>query len=214
MISKYGVYTYAETPEYNEKVRQTCLERYGVPSYTQTEEYKTRMASMYPEMQKKYKETCMKKYGVPNYSLTREFQKKSNETKLKNKSFNQSKPEERSYLFLKELYPDILRQYSSNEYPFACDFYIPSENLYIELNAHWTRGRHAFDPLNEDDLNKLKMWQSKNTEFYKNAIDTWTVHDLKKRQIAKQNNLNYLEFWSDDDLIIYFKKKENLIDSL
>lgn len=206
MISRYGGW-YSTIPEYSEKVKKTSREKYGVDNYSKSDMFKFYMKSVYPEIQEKSKQTCLKKYGVPNYSQTSEFLERSNATKVKNNSFNQSNPEEICYTFLKEIYPDVIRQYSSNEYPFACDFYIPSENLYIELNAHWTHGKHPFDPTNPDDLHKLKKWKSKNTDFYKNAIMVWTVNDPKKRKFAEKNNLNYLEFWEENSFITYFRKK-------
>lgn len=33
---------------------------------------------------------------------------------------------------------------------------------------------------------------------YEKAINIWTVKDVLKREIAKQNNLNYLEIFSID----------------
>lgn len=206
MISRYGVW-YSATSEHKEKVKTTSYEKYGIDNYAKSDVFKDHMKSLYPEVQEKSKQTCLKKYGVENYSQTSEFRERTNATKAKNNSFNQSKPEEHCYEFLQEIYPDVIRQYSSNEYPFACDFYIPSENLYVELNAHWTHGKHPFDPTNPDDLNKLKNWKTKNTDFYKNAIMVWTVHDPKKRKFAEENNLNYLEFWDEDQFFIYFNKK-------
>jgi len=32
-----------------------------------------------------------------------------------------------------------------------CDFYIPSEDLFIELNRHWSHGGHFYDPNNIED---------------------------------------------------------------
>ena len=47
-------------------------------------------------------------------------------------------------------------------------------------------------------IEKLQQWQekAKNSKYYKNAINTWTIYDVKKRNIAKKNNLNYIEFWN------------------
>lgn len=44
----------------------------------------------------------------------------------------------------------------------------------------------------EDDINKVNLWKSKNTQFYNNAINTWTIRDVNKIQIAKNNKLNYI----------------------
>lgn len=34
--------------------------------------------------------------------------------------------------------------------------------------------------------------------FYNVAIDVWTVRDVKKRQVAIDNHLNYVVFWKND----------------
>jgi len=142
-------------------------------------------------MQKKL-ETTLKRYGTPYYpNKEKEYQ-----TRKKNNSFNTSNPEEKMYKDLCNQYGEdnVIRQYRENRYPYTCDFYIPSEDLFIELNKHWT---HGFRPFIESDdfcQNQLEIWQekAKTSQFYKNAIYTWTVLDVKKQQIAKQNNLNYI----------------------
>lgn len=62
--------------------------------------------------------------------------KKSYNTKKQNNSFNTSSPEDYYYTLLVEKYGanNILRQYSEERYPFACDFYVAPEDLFIELN--------------------------------------------------------------------------------
>ena len=51
---------------------------------------------------------------------------------------------------------------------------------------------------NKSDNDKLKKWKEKsqNSNFYKKAVEVWTIRDVKKRNTAKQNNLNYLEFFN------------------
>ena len=90
---------------------------------------------------------------------------------------------------------DIIREYKSIEYPYNCDFYIKSLNLYIECNFHWTHGGHSYDSENLEDLEIIEKWKSKKSKYYNNAITTWTVRDVRKRNIAKKNNLNYIEFF-------------------
>ena len=60
----------------------------------------------------------------------------------------------------------------SDLYPFHCDFYIPSLNLYIEYNGSWTHGKHPFDSLSKEDQNRLKEMKAKavNSKYYNNAI--------------------------------------------
>ena len=121
--------------------------------------------------------------------------KKSNETKHKNNSFHISKQEDAYYLQLINEYGEdnVKRQYSDSRYPFACDFYIPSEDLFIEFNRNWTHGGHPFDENNLDDIYKFEQWQEKaeTSAYYKNAIYTWTDLDVRKQKCAKENNLNY-----------------------
>lgn len=118
-----------------------------------------------------------------------------NDVMRTNNSFNRSLEEDKYYdKLIKEYGEDnVIRWYSDDRYPFACDFYIPSEDLFIELNKHWTHGGHLFDELNLNDISKLEYWQerAKTSRYYKNAIYTWTILDVKKAQIAKQNHLNY-----------------------
>ena len=40
-----------------------------------------------------------------------------------------------------------------------------------------------------------------------NIIYTWTILDLKKRNIAQQNNLNYIEFWNINEVKEWINKK-------
>lgn len=89
---------------------------------------------------------------------------------------------------------NVIRQYRSTEYPYNCDFYIKSLNLYIECNFHWTHGGHEFDKNNPSDIEKLNEWKNKakSSKYYKNAIKTWTIRDVEKKNIAKNNDLNYV----------------------
>lgn len=100
---------------------------------------------------------------------------------------------------------DIIHPYFDQErYPFVCDFYIKSADLFIEVNGTWTHGPEAFDLDNIEHQKLLDKWKekSKNSKYYKNAIYTWTVLDVRKKEIAKKNNLNYK--------VIYYKyNKQN-----
>lgn len=154
------------------------------------------------------KVTFLRKYGVSNPMYDFEIRNKHKkivqsddvnnkriQTKREHHSFNTSLPEYRLGKLLESVFgrDDVCRHYKSDEYPFLCDFYIKSRQLYIELNAHWTHGCHWFNDDNLEDLEKLSIWKSKGY-----VIDTWTVRDVKKREIAKQNHLKYVVFWKCD----------------
>ena len=36
--------------------------------------------------------------------------------------------------------------------------------------------------------------------LYNKKINIWTIDDINKRNIAKENNLNYIEFWNYDEI--------------
>lgn len=115
---------------------------------------------------------------------------------LRNNSFKQSKTELMLLDYLKSEYPDLIYQYKDKErYPFKCDFYIPSLDLFIEYNGYWTHGLHPFNPLNKEDNLKLLKWKTKESKQYKTAIKVWTITDPLKRETAIKNNLNFIELW-------------------
>ena len=137
---------------------------------------------------------------------SKEIQNKMNKTKLKNKSFNISKQEEKIYLYLKEKFQIVKRQYFDKlRYPYNCDFYIPDLDLFIECNFHWTHGLHPFNVNSIEDINMLNKWRNKNTNYYNNAIKTWTKRDVEKRNKAIENKLNFKEFYNFNEAKEYIK---------
>ena len=135
-------------------------------------------------------------------------------TQKKNKSFGKSKAEDASYQHLCSLYSsqDIERQYASIVYPYKADFYIKSLNLYIECNYNWTHGskrcHEPFDSNNEMHKKELELLKekAKASKYYQNAIYQWTDLDVRKRQCAIDNKLNWLCFYSENAFYNYFNK--------
>lgn len=78
-------------------------------------------------------------------------------------------------------------------------------NLYIEYQGTWTHGKHPFDKTNEEDIERLNIWKNKNTKFYKSAIEVWTIRDPLKRKTAKDNNLNWIEFFTMEEFLNWYK---------
>ncbi len=189
----------------NKKREQTNIRRYGYNSDMQNElvKFKSRQSKLrkygdeYFNNRKKHKQTLKQRYGDENYVNIQ----KIIESKRKNNSFNVSNPEKECYKLLCSVFGEenVKKQYDKDQrYPFLCDFYIKSKDLFIEYNGHWTHGKHPFDMNNMNDNDKLKKWEEKsqNSNFYKKAVEVWTIRDIKKRNTAKQNNLNYLEFFN------------------
>lgn len=168
--------------EVQEKIRATSMERYGTPYYWQSEEGRQRLKKLLN---------------------TEEVQKKIIQTKKERGTLNSSKPEKLAYELLVEKFglDNVEAQYKVDVlYPFACDFYVKSMDLFIELNASWLHGFHWFDETNDEDLMRLQtlIEKSDTKPMYKRAVYVWTYDDLRKKEIAEKNHLNYLVFWDND----------------
>ena len=124
-----------------------------------------------------------------------------------NNTYCTSKPEEKLNQYLIDKYDkeNVIRQYKEDRYPFYCDFYIKSEDLFIEVNIHWTHGKMIFDEKNEKCNLQLEEWQNKakTSKYYKQAIINWTKRDVLKLNTAKENNLNYITIYTLDELNSY-----------
>lgn len=104
----------------------------------------------------------------------------------------------------------IFQYNEDSRYPYHCDFYLPKYDLFIELNVFWHHGGKIFYITDIDCINQLNKWKekAKTSKSYKEAINTWTKRDVEKRNTAKNNNLNYIELFSIDDIN---KCKEKLL---
>lgn len=114
-------------------------------------------------------------------------------TKSRNNSWNTSSLEENFFEILKSIYPesDIFRQYKDPRYPFYCDFYVKSEDWFIEIQGSWVHGKHPYDANDPEDIATLEQMKIKaeTSDFYKSAIKVWTITDPLKMKTAKENNL-------------------------
>lgn len=108
--------------------------------------------------------------------------------------------EERAGISLNTIFgdTDILPQYKSKLYPFFCDFYVKSRNLYIECDFFVTHGNHAFNRDNPEDMAELNRLyeKAKTSKFYANILENWVVRDPLKIWHQRKNNLNFLRFYS------------------
>lgn len=209
---KWALKTPEEIRKIKEKQKVTSIKNNGIDNWCGQKKNKLHWKQKSKEeidaITEKKKHTFLTHYGVDNYTKTEEWkehasciaesvQYKGYLTKKANNTFNTSQPEEELYLYIREKFPDVERQHrDAKRYPFMCDFYIPSLDYFIELNAHWTHYTHPYDPYNIEDQKKVEEWKSKHTRFYDLALRCWTISDPKKRNIAKKNNLNYKEVWT------------------
>ena len=212
MLNKYGVTSNFCRPEVkqnshneiaNNKRKQTCLKHYGVEHVGQSELVKN-----------KAKRTLLQRYGVENPFQLEKAQKNKNSPEARRKANitmrkngHKSKAEDILAKYLLDNNIKFITEYSSNIYPFNCDFYLPKYDLYIELNIFPMHNNRFYDNTNKQDRQELKKLKEKAkvSDWYTKMIEVWYNRDPIKKEYAIKNNLNYCVIWNYDNLY-------NLID--
>lgn len=210
-----------EGHQWVQKARAANLEKYGVPSWTATEEGRAaqsaRMLEEGLERAQTAKQTNLERFGAPTWSSSQQGRARLSEilssepvrarvrrTKKVNGTSSSSASEEALHQALVEVFgeSDVVRQYADQRYPWSCDFYIPSRDLFIELNGTWTHGYHWFNARSAADQHQLARWQQReDSAYFRNAETIWTVSDVKKRAAAAEHQLNYVVFWDGAKLL-------------
>ena len=218
-LERYGVLNGGGTPEATKKIKQTKFERYGDENFVNIEKCKQTKFEKYGNpnynnMDKNIK-TCKAKYNVDYWfksieyrSNLKEYQRRARQTKIKNNTLLDSKLESIAYNLLKKYFSNIKCQWKDDEkYPYNCDFYIPEIDTWIEIQGFVTHGPEQFNENNFEHLEKVSILKQKNNEhktpnknLYFETLKCWTEVDVKKRNTAKRNNLNYKEFWNIEQL--------------
>lgn len=195
LSEKYGegVTNMAHIPGVTERRQQTLVERYGATSYIGSVEGKKRV-----------KQTNMEKYGYENPMQNPNVIKKYVGTRISNGTWNTSSSEEELYSILVNAFgeDDVVRQYTCGRYPWLCDFYIKSRDLFIEANYHFTHCWGWFDLSKQWCLDRTLHFANKlkDSDAYGHTCEVWMKRDVDKRNQAEKENLNYVVFW-DDNLI-------------
>ena len=202
---------------WNNKIQaiQTTFIRYGKENYSQTTEYRNKYNNILflfkRELNRAF--TCYVKYHKVYYLETEDCKKKSLLSKNSNSKNKTSKPEDEGYLKLLTKFPDALHHYTVDpRYPFECDYYIPSLDLFIECHYFWTHGdpkyncHEPFDKNSSKHAEMLQRWKDKNTKFYDNAIKVWTYYDPLKLKTFKDNHLKYKIFYTEKEFNDWFDK--------
>lgn len=213
-LKNRGVECSFQANDVKEKIKQTKKERYNDENYnnvskakqTSIEHFGVDNPAKSIEVQNKMKDTCLKKFGVDNIWKDRESRMvaKQKSQKSMNKNGNDSSLED----FLENSFNNnnivYIKQYNADSrYPYFCDFYLPDSDTFVEINGYFTHNGHWFDKNNLDDINTLNIWKEKAKEhsMYETCIRVWTDSDVKKRNSAKNNKLNYVVLWSKQDIL-------------
>ena len=187
IAERYGVDNVSRSPEIQRRRRQTFIERFGTDNPYQNEEVKAKII-----------ETNLERYGFPNASMSEAVKAKNVATRRENGTFHISKSEVLFHQMLIEVFgeDDVEREHRSDpRYPFSCDFYIRSRDLFIELQGVWTHGGHWYDETDPVDVARVQEWLARDSDYYRSAVTTWTVSDVRKRETARAAGLNYVAFW-------------------
>lgn len=211
MLARYGCEGPNGNPEIAERMlkslRNTNQERYGVDYATQRKE----VADLVTQHRQ---ETMVQRYGAPNSVQVTEIRNKILEKRAENGTLTSSIHEKVLYELLIKHFgaDDVIYNYLDKErYPYYVDFYIPSRDLFVELNADASHGKHWYDKMNPEDVERKEWMLKRAVELdelnapidkthksrYWNYVHTWTELDVEKRETARRNNLNYIVFWDD-----------------
>lgn len=204
---RYGArYTLAEGSVFAEEARKKGREtRYARERYTRVltpDEIARRSA--------RAAETSRLRYGVDNFNqtLSARVQQQSLATKKRNGTLATSSSEDAVYELLCDYTNQhgmtVVRQYRDEKrYPFAVDFYIPERDLFIELNGSWSHGGHWYESDREMDRKTVQTWlkKGKKSKYYRVALETWTKRDVRKREAARQAELNYVTLWDGSETL-------------
>lgn len=202
VTERYGGFT-MQSKVLRAKAEKTNLNKYGCKNPFSNNKIK-----------QKIKETNLKNLGVENPFKSFKVQQKCAYSAFHNKSRGTGQ-ENKIYDKLLKIFnkEDIIRQYKCERYPWRCDFYIKSKDLFIEYQGFFTHQNHAFNPNNKNDIQIINEWKGRKENIFKNAITTWTISDVNKRNTAKKNHLNYLEFFNMQEFDKWYNKilEENSI---
>jgi len=198
-----GVSNPSQLPDFADKARKTFMKNYGVDWVSKSK-----------QIQNKKDNTKIVKYGDKHYNNSEK--RYNTKRKLKEELGFDSKMEYKLYQILLQYFDkeDILIHYKDKErYPYNCDFYIKSKDLFIELYGYWTHGFNykrqfvgLFDEYNHEHIKLLEFWKKQSInhpvekirEDYKTAIYTWTKLDVLKKKYVENNHLNMIIIIPDD----------------
>lgn len=205
------------------KAQATNIERYGSANVMQSDAVKQKLAEVNT---KRYggvspfssDEVRQKAVAAKMQRIYDQMQQFVNDDIIKNLDCFQSEAEKIIFTILVSRFgrKDVMYQYGihpfDERYPFHCDFYIKSLDLFIEYNGHYSHYNHWFDASNHDDIVRKNNMLTSGSKRNKNALKVWCETDLKKRESAKFSKLNYLVFWDGSEYQLNKKRYPKLKD--
>lgn len=219
-MDNYGVVNPMQIDFVKKKAKETSLKHWGSESFIGSEEGRRKTKEWWDnitqeqldEINESKKKSYLKKYGVIHNLLIPEVYERAHRLEAYEQGWQTKKDrcvtdksavedEFNEYLINRFGIDGFERQYIDKErYNYRCDFYIKSLDLFIEIQGTWTHGNHPYDFDSVEDNLLLEFWKEKAKEkpggYYDTAIQNWINKDVKKRNVAWDNKLNYLEIFS------------------
>lgn len=173
---------------------------------------------LYPELPITYtKET--KKLATDQKMASNESVLDEGDKKVfdKRTGYNSSKDELYYFDLLKKKWPDIIMSYTDDRLVnpdthrhFQMDYFVPSEDMAIQIMKHVKHGRRRYnpdDPNCQKDVRWLKS-KAKPGNFYEKILHTWKDLDPLKIQLAKENGIKYVDIYNMDEFIKWYNNPE------
>ena len=206
-----------KSEEEKEAWRAKQREVHGTDSFRKkisiiNKEYQANLRKENPDLYKhrneKRRESCKRiwaKNGV-EIQQRRKITEKKNRLAQKNK-LCRTISEQKLYDVLIQLYPDLLYDVKVDDrYPFYCDFYIPSKDIFIELQAHPSHGRLPMENLSFEEYSKYPV----------KFIDVFAKRDVHKLDVARINGINLVRIYPsatiEENYIINHNIEKDIID--
>lgn len=126
--------------------------------------------------------------------------------------YNSSKDE--LYIFdkLKEKYPNVIMSYTDDRFVspetnrhWQADFYDPDSDTLFNYGKHIRHGRSKFNPNDPNHKKDVKWLESMPGDFYEKIRHTWTELDPLKREVAKQQGIDFIEWFNLDEFNTWFE---------
>lgn len=129
-------------------------------------------------------------------------------TKKLRGTFNSSNPEKELISKLIEIFgeDDVIHPYRDSRYPYNCDAYIKSIDLFVEFNGTIEHNRRPFNPDDASHIKEVEEFTARAERLggnnrYWNIIKWWTVIDPMKLETLRKNNLNFVIIYPNNLII-------------
>jgi len=193
---KYGVAASAQRKDVIEHRNETFLKNYGTIHPTQCQSVKDKTAN-----------TFMERYGVKTTFMLPEIRELAVKKLNENSKYATSDREKQVREIISRFYNIDNEKMDKSRFNYNVDFYLPDYDLYIEYQGSQFHHERAFLGTAEDEaeleslIDKAKERESETGQ--KSQASTiayvWAELDVKKREEARDKNLNYLEIYSFHD---------------